>query len=93
MCACRLVTYLTSFFNLNINQLDAVNFMSLFHASTCFEHYVLIVRRPKCCYTVSGIITPVGVMIPDVYIFCHFFYILLTVHLNIFIIILTNLMH
>ena len=23
---------------LNINQLDALNFMSLFHASTCFEH-------------------------------------------------------
>jgi len=32
---------------LNINQLDALNFiMSLFHASTCFEH-VLIVRRSK----------------------------------------------
>ena len=43
---------------LNINQLDALNFiMSLFHASTCFEHYVLIVRRPKLYYTASGIIT------------------------------------
>ena len=31
---------------LNINQLDALNFvMSSFHASTCFEHHVLIVRR------------------------------------------------
>ena len=40
--------------------------MSLFHASTCFEHYVLIVRRPKLYYTVSGIITPIGVMIPEV---------------------------
>ena len=46
---------------LNINQLDALNFiMSLFHASTCFKHHVLIVRRPKLYYTASGIITPVG---------------------------------
>ena len=34
--------------------------MSLFHASTCFEHYVLIVRRSKLYYTTSGIITPIG---------------------------------
>ena len=46
---------------LNINQLDALNFiMSLFHASTCFEHHVLIVRRSKLYYTASGIITPIG---------------------------------
>ena len=38
--------------------------MSLFHASTCFEHHMLIVRRSKLYYTASGIITPVGVMIP-----------------------------
>ena len=44
---------------LNINQPDALNFMSLFHASTCFEHHVLIVRRSKLYYTASGIITPV----------------------------------
>ena len=45
---------------LNINQLDAPNFiMSLFHASTCFEH-VLIVRRSKLYYIASGIITPIG---------------------------------
>jgi len=31
--------------------------MSVFHASTSFEHYVLIVRRSKLSYTVSGIIT------------------------------------
>ena len=42
---------------LNINQLDALNFiMSLFHTSTCFEHYVLIARRSKLYYTASGII-------------------------------------
>ena len=33
--------------------------MSLFHASTCFEHHVLIVRRPKLYYTASGIIKPI----------------------------------
>ena len=39
--------------------------ISLFHASTCFEHYVLIIMRSKLYYTASGIITPVGVMIPE----------------------------
>ena len=36
--------------------------MSLFHASTfyMFRAQVLIVRRPKLYYTVSGIITPTG---------------------------------
>ena len=34
--------------------------ISLCHASTCFEHHVLIVRRAKLYYTVSGIITPIG---------------------------------
>ena len=34
--------------------------ISSFHASTCFEHHVLIVRRSKLYYTASGIITPVG---------------------------------
>jgi len=46
-----------------INQLDAQNFrftISLFHASTCFEHHVLIIRRSELYYTASGIITPVG---------------------------------
>ena len=50
-----------SMFILNINQLDALNFIiSLFEASTCFEHHLLIVRRPKFYYTASGIITPIG---------------------------------
>ena len=46
-----------------INQLHAQNFcftLSLFHASTCFEHYVLIIRRSKLHYKACGIITPVG---------------------------------
>ena len=34
--------------------------ISLFHASTCFEHHVLIVRKSKLYYTASGIVTPVG---------------------------------
>ena len=49
-----------------INQLDAQNlfYKSLFHASTCFEHHVRIVRRLKLYYTASGVITPVGVITP-----------------------------
>ena len=46
-----------------INQLDAQNFcftISLFHASTFFEHHVLIIRRSELYYTASGIITPIG---------------------------------
>jgi len=39
-------------------------YISLFYASTCFEHHVLIVRTSKLYYTAYGIITPVGVMIP-----------------------------
>jgi hypothetical protein len=31
--------------------------ISLFHATTCFEHHVLIVRRSKLYYTAFGIIT------------------------------------
>ena len=47
--------------------------ISLFHASTCFEHHVLIVRRSKLYYTASGIITPVGVMITPVGVMIPFF--------------------
>ena len=46
-----------------INQLHAQNLVfviSLLYASTCFEHYVLIIRRSKFYYTASGIITPIG---------------------------------
>ena len=34
--------------------------VSLFHASTCFEYHLLIVRRSKLYYTASGIITLTG---------------------------------
>ena len=34
--------------------------ISLFHAATCSEHHVLIIRRSKLYYTASGIITPIG---------------------------------
>ena len=50
------------YIHLNINQLDALNFiMSLFHASTCFEHM---------CSSSGGLILctgrpPIGVMIPE----------------------------
>ena len=55
--------YSPKLFILVMNQLDAQNFyfiISLFHASTCFENHVLIVRRSKLYYTASGIITPIG---------------------------------
>ena len=39
---------------------DTRGCISLFHASTCFEHHVLIIRRSKLHYTASGIITPTG---------------------------------
>jgi hypothetical protein len=34
--------------------------MSLLYASTCFENYVLIIRRSKLYYTTSGIIKSVA---------------------------------
>jgi len=52
-----------SIFSLVIDQLDAQNFcftISLFHAYTCFEHHVLIIRRSELYYTASCIITPIG---------------------------------
>ena len=51
---------------LNINQLDALNFIiSLFQASTCFEHMCSSSGGQKLYYMVSGITTPIGVMIPE----------------------------
>ena len=51
---------------ININQLDELNFIiSLFQASTCFEHMCSSSGGQKFYYTLSGIITPIGVMIPE----------------------------
>ena len=45
---------------LNINQLDAINFIiSLFSSLYMFRAHVLIVRGAKLYITVSGIITPI----------------------------------
>ena len=55
-----LLTVHLSIFISVINQLEAKNCyftISLFHASTCFEHHVLIIRRSKLHYTASDIIT------------------------------------
>jgi len=63
-----LLTENLSLFILVINQIDAQKFcftISLFHASTCFRHHVLIIRRSKLHYTASGIITRIGVIIPE----------------------------
>jgi hypothetical protein len=47
-----LLTVHLSIFISVINQFDAQNFtISLFHASTRFEHHVLIIRRSKLYYT------------------------------------------
>ena len=57
-----LIVHLNVFISV-INQIDAQNFcfsVSLFHASTCFEHHVLIIRRSELHYTASGVITPIG---------------------------------
>jgi len=58
-----LLTVHLSIFISVINQLDAQHFyftISLFHATTCFEQYVLIIRRSKLHYAASGIITSIG---------------------------------
>ena len=62
---CMLNKINSSYLFININQLDALNFIiSLFHASTCFEHMCSLSGGQKFYFTVSGIITPIGVMIP-----------------------------
>ena len=51
----------TNYLFININQLDALNFIiSLFQASTCFEHMCSSSGAQKLYYTASGIITPIG---------------------------------
>ena len=46
---------------LNTKQLDELNFIiSIFQASTCFEHMCSSSGGQKLYYTVSGIITPLG---------------------------------
>ena len=73
---CRLTSHNISFkkqtteiFISVINQHDAQYFcftISLFQASTSFEHHVVIIRRLKLYYTASGVITPkIGVMTPE----------------------------
>ena len=53
-----LMTVTVTFLFININQLDALNFIiSLFQASTCFEHTCSSSGGQKLYYTVSGIIT------------------------------------
>ena len=61
---------------LNINQLDALYFMSLFHASTCFEHMCSSSGGQNCTMqplhrlreSSLNLCTgrpPIGVMIPE----------------------------
>jgi len=39
-----------------------------------FRAHVLIIRRPKLYYAASGIITPIGVMIPSLIVKQNFVY-------------------
>jgi len=43
-----------------LNSQNSCFIISLLYSSTCFEHYVLIIRMSKLYYTANGIITPVG---------------------------------
>ena len=52
-------------FTISLFHASACFTISLFHASACFEHHMLIIRKSKLYYTASGIITPIGVMIPE----------------------------
>ena len=53
-----LTVHLNIFILILTNMMHKICFtVSLFHASTCFEHYVLIVGTSKFYYTLSGIIT------------------------------------
>jgi len=63
-----LLTVHLSIFISVINQLDAKNFCFTISFISClymFRAHVLIIRRSKLHYTVSGIITLIGVMIPE----------------------------
>jgi len=56
------------FFISVFNQLDAQNFcftISFISRLYMFRAHVLIIRRSKLNYTASGIITSIGVMIPE----------------------------
>ena len=56
----------SQYINLNINQRVALNIiMSFISCLYMFRAHVLIVSRSKVYYTASGIITPIGVMIPE----------------------------
>jgi len=59
-----LLTVHLSIFISVFSQLDEQNlFRSKFYIM--FRAHVLIIRRSKLHYTASGIITPIGVMIPE----------------------------
>ena len=63
-----LLTVHLSIFISVINQLDAKNVCFTISFISClymFRAHVLIIRRSKLHYTVSGIITLIGVMIPE----------------------------
>jgi len=63
-----LLTVHLSIFTSVINQLHGQHFCFTISFISClymFRAHVLIIRRSKLHYTASGIITPIGVMIPE----------------------------
>jgi hypothetical protein len=62
-----LLTVHLSIFILVINQLDAHNlfYNKFISCLYMFRAHALIVRRSKLYYTASGVITPIGVLIPE----------------------------
>ena len=53
------------YFLISTNFMHYIFYNKFISSLYMFRAYVLIVRRAKLYYTVSGIITPIGVMIPE----------------------------
>ena len=63
------LTVYLSIFILAINQLDAQNVLFYNKFISClymFRAHTLVIRRSKLHYTASGIIIPIGMLIPEV---------------------------
>jgi len=77
-----LLTVHLSIFISVINQHDAQTFLFYNKLISClymFRAYVLIIRRSKLRYTASGIITPIGVMIPEA-VKCNFDFLIISTY-------------
>ena len=62
---CCKQTRLRIYFLISTNLMHYIFYNKFISSLYMFRAHVLIVRRAKLYYTVSGIITPIGVMIPE----------------------------